>query len=204
MQNLYPDDLERQREIAIDRYILAFDRGDLDTMASILDEAIDDPELDRRLVGVHSALHAEAGLQPVNEQAQLVRRLAYQYIPSGIPTDDELPQVVTVGDVAAHLKGELSSGRLLSSSDVATNERLLQSGIPIPTPVTSAVMSNLAAQLQISASERYLEAFRRAAVMLAMARQRDYTVRTAARRQTTARHLRKHGPRRPLEREEES
>lgn len=187
MQDLYPDDLERRREVAIDRYVLAFDRGDLDTMAVVLTQAIDDLELDRRLTAVDAALYTETGLQNVAEQEHVVRRLAYQHVPSGFPTPDEPVRAVTIGEVASQLKIANAQGRPLLTGDVVVNERLLASDVTVPTPVTMTVVARLVNALHLTASDRYLESFRRAAVMLAMARQRDQTQRTAARRTTPPR-----------------
>jgi hypothetical protein len=137
MHDLHPNDLERRREVAVDRYILAFDQGDLETIAEIVAQAVDDPELDRRLIGINAALHAEFGLQPIEEQGRLVRRLAYRYLPSGVPAPDEPPRPVTVGEVAASLKADHAKGHPLPPGGAAANERLLTSDVPIPNLTTS-------------------------------------------------------------------
>jgi hypothetical protein len=202
MHDLHPDDLERRREVAVDRYILAFDQGDLETIAEIVAQAVDDPELDRRLIGINAALHAEFGLRPIEEQGRLVRRLAYRYLPSGVPAPDEPPRPVTVGEVVASLKADHAKGHPLPPGGAAANERLLTSDVPIPVPVTAAVVARMAEDLHVVASDRYWERFRRTAVMLAMARQRDKTLHTAARRQNDGR-SRVDRKRKPTRREEQ-
>lgn len=65
---------ERQRELVLCRYVQAFDRGDLATLAAALAQAADDPELDRQIMAVNTALHSEAGLRPLAPPASLAAR----------------------------------------------------------------------------------------------------------------------------------
>ncbi len=58
---------ERQRELVLCRYVQAFDRGDLAALADALAQATGDPELDRQIMAVNTALHSEAGLRPLEE-----------------------------------------------------------------------------------------------------------------------------------------
>ena len=68
------DHRERQRELVLCRYVQAFDRGDLAALAAALAQAADDPELDRQIMAVNTALHSEAGIRPLAEPAALVAR----------------------------------------------------------------------------------------------------------------------------------
>jgi hypothetical protein len=182
-------DAEWQRELALQRYIEAFDRGDLDGITDVLAQAETDPELDRRLAGVNAALHADAGLQPVEEQARLVRRLLVQHLPSGLPREDEPPAPLTVGDVAAKLQAERAAGPA-PVTDRDANARLLGNLTPLPERVTTGTIARLAEQLGVAASTRYWEAFRRAATILGMARQHGEAQLAAARRQQAPRRTR--------------
>ena len=65
---------ERQRELVLCRYVQAFDRGDLAALAAALAQAADDPELDRQIMAVNTALHSEAGIRPLAEPAALAAR----------------------------------------------------------------------------------------------------------------------------------
>lgn len=65
---------ERQRELVLCRYVQAFDRGDMTALADALAQAADDPELDRQIMAVNTALHSEAGLRPLTEPAAFVAR----------------------------------------------------------------------------------------------------------------------------------
>lgn len=173
---------EYQRELALLRYVQAFDAGDLDALAAILSEAMNDPELDRQIININAALHAEAGLQPTGEQAQLVRKLLLQHVPSGFHADEEMEQPLTVGSVAARLQADETQGRPLTPSDRQANQLLLTSQEPVPSPINSGLIAKLATRLQVSASDRYWELFRRAAVMLAIARKQGQVQIAAARR----------------------
>lgn len=63
-------DLEARRDLAVLRYVDGIDRGDLDAIAPVLAEAEVDAELDRRLIDVTAALHAEANLGPTARPPQ--------------------------------------------------------------------------------------------------------------------------------------
>ena len=65
---------ERQRELVLCRYVQAFDRGDMTALADALAQAADDPELDRQIMAVNTALHSEAGLRPLATPAAFVAR----------------------------------------------------------------------------------------------------------------------------------
>ncbi len=65
---------ERQRELVLCRYVQAFDRGDMTALADALAQAADDPELDRQIMAVNTALHSEAGLRPLVTPAAFVAR----------------------------------------------------------------------------------------------------------------------------------
>lgn len=65
---------ERQRELVLCRYVQAFDRGDMTALADALAQAADDPELDRQIMAVNTALHSEAGLRPLATPAAFAAR----------------------------------------------------------------------------------------------------------------------------------
>jgi hypothetical protein len=166
-------------------------------MAEVVAEAERDPELDRRIAGVNAALYEEAGLTPLSEQGQVIRRLLATYLPSGVPQPEAPEEPLTVGDVAAKLEYEHAARKtmaLLSEEDRQTNRRLQQSRAPLPAQVTGRTLPALIANLAAEASERYWRLFREAAVMLGMARERGQMELAAVRRQTERR---PRTPRRP-------
>lgn len=204
-QREHSDDMRRY-DALLARYVAAFDGGDLDALEAIVSEAADDPELDRILAGVDVAFHREAGLQPVEEQARLVRRLVFQHIPSGIPqsADETSSQPLTVSAVAARLLADHAAGQLLlAAADQMSNRRLLVSHLPVPIPVTAITVARLADQLQVEASVGYWKRFRETALILGIARERTEIELAAARRQTGDRspHKRMRRPQGPPQKE---
>jgi hypothetical protein len=176
-------DGEPARELALHRYLAALERGDLDALADALALAETDDELDRQIAGVNAALHAEVGLQAVAEQAQIVRRLLLRHLPSGIERAVPATTPLTVGDVAARLQAEQAAAGLAPVTDLETNRRLLTDATPVPQPLTEAALTALIEQTGAGGSARYWELFRRAAIRLAVARQRGRAELAAARRQ---------------------
>src|SRR5262245_59327986 len=139
-------DQERQRELTVYQYVLAFDRGDLDTIEEIVRQAESDPELDRQLAGVNAALHAEAGLQLPKEQAQEVRRLLVRHMPTAMAETEEEPPL-TVGEVAARVQSDPPTSRTLSPADLLANRQLIGSKVPLPAQATTATIAKLARDL---------------------------------------------------------
>lgn len=177
------NDRERGYELALHRYIKALDSADFETVAEVLTLAETDPELDRRIAAVNDAIYAEAGLTPREQQAQTVRKLLAQHIPSGMPQPEpEAPAPLTVGDVAAKLQADQATGRPTLLSDRDTNTRLLGNTTPLPDRMTEAAITRLATDLGAGGSERYWEEFRHAATRLGMARASGHA-RLAARHQ---------------------
>ena len=183
-------DGETARQLALDHYLAAFDQVDLDALAEVLMLAESDPELDRRIAGVNAALHAEAGLQPAAEQAQIVRRLLLRHLPSGVERPEPAATPLTVGDVAARLGAEAATAGLAPAADAdrEVNRRLLTDATPLPQPLTERALSTLIEQTGVGGSARYWELFRRAAIRMAVARERGRAELAAARRQTPRTH----------------
>jgi hypothetical protein len=178
-------DAATRRDQQVERYILALDRGDFEAVAEILAAAESDPELDRLLVDVDGALHAEAHLTTRAEDAQKVRTLLWKHLPSANLEAESGP--ITVGDVASRLQDQHAMGKqLLRGADVIANERLHGNRTPLTEKLNARYIKQLADSLDIEASPMYWESFRRAAVVLAMARDAG-AVQLAAARQRRGR-----------------
>lgn len=161
------DHATRRREQLLDRYIRAFDTGDLAAIGGILAEAEVDPELDRQLVGVNEALYEAAGLPPAPEVAAPLRRLLADPLPSAFPPagGDLGEPALTVGEVAARLRVDRAA-LTLPAADRLANERLIACATALPETITAPGLARLAATLGAEASPRYWEVFRRVALLL--------------------------------------
>jgi hypothetical protein len=179
----------RRYDPLIYRYVMALDRGDLDAIAALVSEAADDPELDRILASVDAALHTDAGLRPIEEDARLVRRLLQQYLPSSVAEPEETSSAtsLSISEVAARILSEHAMGQRLTATDEMANRRLLVTNLPIPIPVTAKAIARLADSLQVEASSHYWKRFRETALILGIVRERGEIEIAAARRQTPTR-----------------
>lgn len=174
---------DRQRELALHRYIRAFDQGDLDAIEAVLNESLRDPELERQIAEVNAAIHEETGLQSIKEDAETVRSLLLRHLPTAVLGDEDVP-APTVGDVAARIQADLVIRRQLLPSDKMANQRLLGVTVSVPAGATTSSIARLAHELDVPASDRYWEIFRREAVMAAMAQEEAQVEILAARKQS--------------------
>jgi hypothetical protein len=103
--------------------------------------------------------------------AETVRSLLRQHVPSGFPT--ELGPL-TVGDVACRIKSDMAIGRddiRLSPADVAVNTNLLADPTPVAGRMTPRTVNEIRqAGGLLDGSDHYWEQFRRAAITMLMAR----------------------------------
>ncbi len=176
-------DPDRWRERLLERYVQAFDRGDLETVDRILAEGARDPELDRQLQAINDALAEEAGLNTFAEDSRLVRHLLYTHLPSAHPdAEPATPPPLTVGDVAARLQADEATGRRLPAADRLVNQQLRARTEPLPDQVTGPAIAALARSLSVTASARYWEEFRRTALMLRLQQRTAASTAMAARR----------------------
>ena len=107
-------DRERERELALCRYIQAFDQGDLDGLADAIAQAEDDPELDRQIMAVNETLHAEVGL-PTSAEAHPERVHTAR-------SDGNGEFVSTTAEAGVAFAAD-ASGRLPSSSQLNNGSR---------------------------------------------------------------------------------
>ena len=162
-------DTAARRDQQVERYILALDRGDLDAVAAILAAADADAELDRLLVEVDGALHAESQLTTRAEDSKTVRTLLRKHLTSAFAEPETGPP--TVGDVAARLQADHAAGRqLLLAGDLVANDQLLGNRTALAGRINARLVKQIAADLGVDASLTFWECFRRAAVVMAMTR----------------------------------
>jgi len=177
---------QARRDASVERYILALDAADFETISAVLAEAMTDPTLAQLLQEVDAALHAEADLPTPREQAKTVRRLLRQHLPSAFAEPETGPP--TVGDVAARLQAEHAAGRQpLLAGDLSANTELLGNRFELTGRPSQRMTRQVAEATGVQASDHYWERFRRAAVALLMARDAGAIQLAAARRRTPKR-----------------
>lgn len=173
-------------DASVERYILALDAADFETVAAILTEATADPALAQLLAEVDEALYAEASLATRQEQKVVVRTLLLQHLPSAFPEHETGP--LTIGGVAAWLEAEHAAGRqLLLTGDRSANDALLGNRAALPGRPNQRLSRQVAEATGVQASRHYWERFRQAAVELSMARDQGSIQLAAARRRTPKR-----------------
>jgi hypothetical protein len=165
------------REKLIYRYVQAVDQGDLEEIAAVLEAALDDPELDRIITEIDLAYQEEEKLMPIAQEAQLVRELLHEHLPSAFVTEEVDDKPLTVGEVAARLK----ANRKVPVADEKTNRLLLRSSVPIPTWLNARVIQKLAEELGVTASKRFWQMFKDTAITLNMGRSHSQAQLLAAR-----------------------
>jgi hypothetical protein len=171
------DDIRRDKLIY--HYVQGLDTGDLDRVASVLEAAVEDPELDRLIAEINIAYQEEEQLAPLAAEAQLVQDLIRQHLPSAFVPEEAEDRPLTVGEVAAHLLVK----RHPTADKQEIDRRLLASSRPLPAGLSLQVVKDLMADLGVAVSNTFLRAFRDAAIMLGMAHSHSQARLAAAREQ---------------------
>jgi hypothetical protein len=179
------------REKTIHLYVQALDQGDMEVVAQILDTACDDPELERIITEINSAYQEEEQLTPIATDAEIIRNLLHKHLHSAfeIIQEEEKPLIfedideeekpVTVGDVVKRLHDI----NRVPSIDKDIISKLIDSSIPLPVKLSIQGVRQLAVELGINPSERFLDMFRDTAITLSMGRSQNRAQLAAAREQ---------------------
>lgn len=193
-----------EREKAIFRYIQALDRGNIEGLGAVLEVALNDPELERIIREINIAYQEEEQITPIVTDAQIVRDLLHQHLHSAYanedkPLDDDVENIVSKDDadllISASVEDTLTVGdvarSLQGAKDVPLAERdniakLLGSSVPLPASLSIHAVRELALQLKINASDRFLDIFRDAAIMLGIGRSQSKAQLAAARAQKSS------------------
>jgi hypothetical protein len=173
------------REKALHIYFSAFERGDFEKMASVLQDAEHDPILERLIVEVHEYYQAEehAVLQAVD--GEKVRQLVLQHLPSGIWDEmDELAiPPLTVGDVITRLQQDETLREPIRHEVETVHQHLQQTDQPLPMNLNLKSVYHLFEQLGLSVSAKLQKIFREKAIFLSMAREQGIAQIAATRHQ---------------------
>lgn len=175
----YFDKKDILRSKLIFRYVDAMDQGDIDAVSSVLDEALVDPELDRIITEINLNYLEEIETTAIDADAQVVKRLIAQHLPSASGDKSNTQPSLTVGDVAARLQAD----RSVSSTDEELNLRLIGNSTSLPEMLSMKAIRQLARELGVPASERFWRTFKSTATKLAMAHNHNQVQFVAAREQ---------------------
>ena len=187
-----------QRELLLLRYTDAITDGDLDTVGSILDQAANDPDLERGIWETHLALGEELRQEEtrtisaqLEKYAAQVTELAASHFSAPLsltPIEGSPPPLheITVGELAAALR---SSNDI--SPEIQTRLRFLErSDDPCDTDLSVRGIRSLLARMGVdSASKRLVEKVQNLLFTLGMQRQGPEVRLAAARRQRSQRGL---------------
>ncbi len=174
------------RDRALHRYITALERGDMDGIATILEVAVDDPELDELISEVNQAYQEEEGLTPTADDAKLVRNLLQNNFASAFEDEEAKIAPLEVKEVVARLE----SDRRVPSADQEANRSLRDVHIVLPRQLGRQEMEGLKEGLHVEASERFWRRFKDTAIMMEIGRANDPS-RLAAREERARRTGRK-------------
>jgi hypothetical protein len=173
------------REMALYRYVRALDRGDLDMMAAVLEQAERDPSLEQMILETHEAFLAEEDAVAEQGAAETVRELLRRCLPSGFAGEAEEMELppLTVSDVVGRLQADAALSALAAREEGRMFEQLRQSRAPLPEDLSKRSLRKFFEELGLSLSEKLQKLFRETAVLLSMGREQHAARLAATRRQ---------------------
>jgi hypothetical protein len=159
------DEESIRRERLLDLYVWGLDHGDSDAIATALEAALTDPQLNNLIDEINQAFEEEERLSPLADEAETVRSLLRQHIPSAFEPQPHQGSL-TVRDAASHLQ----SKSRVPASDLEAHRLLLNSGEPLPAQLSLVEIKKIAVKLKVKATDFYWKRFQQSAVALWMAR----------------------------------
>lgn len=175
----------RLREKALYRYMDAFERGDFEIMARILQQAERDPELEEMIWEVQAAYLAELEDERQENDIALVWQLLQKHLPSGLVAFEGIEEIppLTVSDVAARMQVDVVVEGTLNQELHGVVQQLRQSTIPLPNNLGLEGIRTLFARLGVRASKRMQKLFSETALYLSAGRAQGIAQLAATRRQ---------------------
>ncbi len=171
----------RERESL--RYLDALDAGDLVAVAAIWGEAAGDPDLETLLRDLDDGLFAEEGPgTDFQTDAARIATLARGCFTGAFPAQESTGPI-TAAEVARRLEAE-PEFRRLDAGDRLAHARLLAEAATLPDHLGQPGLDRWLAALGVAAGLHYRRAFRKAAVLMTMARGQREGRLAAARRAT--------------------
>lgn len=186
MDNLQPARRESLlREKALYSYMDAFERGDFESMARILQQAEHDPTLEEMIWEVQTAYLVEQEAERQENDRALVWRLLQKHLPSGLVAVEGIEEIppLTVSDVAARMQADGVVEGPLDQEIRGVVQQLRQSSIPLPSNLGLQGIRTLFARLGVRASKRMQKLFSETALYLSAGRAQGIAQLAATRRQ---------------------
>lgn len=173
------------RERTLYCYSSALERGDFDTVASVLHEAEQDPVLERMILEVNEVYQEEYDAAVQAGDAVLVRKLIREYLPSEMTHQEEITDVppLMVNDVIARLQADIALSGQVDKEITIVTQRLQQNKKPLPEDLSQGGIQKLFGQIGVAVSNRFQKLFRQTAILLSMGREQGLANLAAARRQ---------------------
>lgn len=173
------------REKALHRYMDAFERDDFDTMAQVLAQAEQDPELENLIWDVHTAYAAEEEVELREHDVEQVQQLLRHHLPSGweTPVNIEDMPPLTISDVAARMQADEAVRGSVKQELNNVMQRLRQSNRTLPENLGLRGVRDLFAQLGVQTSKQLQKLFSETALFLRSGRQQGMAQMAATRHQ---------------------
>lgn len=156
-----------RHEQASIRYVDAYDRDDLDTIAQLWKEAETDPKLEQLLIELNEGLLHENNLPMADPAREKVLGMLRQTVPSAFAVGQ---LEITISDVASAISSDRVTLSKLSPADREVNIKLLAVRDALPAKLDGAAMLELSRNMSVAASPAYWRAFQQAGVLLNMSR----------------------------------
>jgi hypothetical protein len=192
MSNRQADQLrELAREKAVFQYTAALERGDFETITTLLAEAEGDALLEQMILEVNEVLteeYAQSQTLPMTlaEDAEQVRQIVDECLTSAISVEEDdlvyLPPL-TVSTVFAQMQEDSSLQPQLRREAATIQQAIRSSDVPLPSDLTQRNVRQLFRELGMAVETRLEKVFRQAAIFLSMGREQQMAQLAATRRQ---------------------
>lgn len=172
------------RERLLLRYTVALERGDLDSVAAILQAAQQDAVLEQMILEINDVEAAEIEEAGYAQDAAVVRELLQTHLLSASTPSAAAPPPLTVGNVIARIHADAAALRVRVEGDaLAATQKYQAAETPLPSDLSVRGVSRLLEEVGIKAGRRFQELFRETALFLRMGRNQGMARLAATRRQ---------------------
>lgn len=179
----------RLREKLLFRYTNALERGSFETMIEILEQAEQDPVLERMILEVNDAYVLEQQAALDAQEGALVRELVQAHLPSGDPEQVEIDlSPLTIADVVARIQSDFTLKKHVEREPKPAIVELQRSVDPLPADLNLRSIRKLFDGLGIRVSTSFERVFRETAIFLSLGHEQNRAQLAATRRQRQSRH----------------